>query len=163
MTLNPSPLADGYESAWKKKSPAEIIVAKKEANELSQYFDKGQTAMKGVPSSASGISLLAESLANVWKAKLPDGILVGKKESIAIHQMVMQIKTSGGKHGTGGFMSGSCQLLGENLGRLHNSYPANERLAAIKRSRHIDTYFKEIMFLGTGIAPDFVPDISSMS
>jgi hypothetical protein len=163
MALIPTLLADKFEAAWKAKSPAPIIPAQKEANAISQFIDGGQTAFMGVPKSSAGIPLLATLLANTWKSRLPDAQLVGKKEAAGIHQMVMATITSGGKHGVGGFMAGTDSLLADDLARTYKSYLPSEKLVAMKKARNIDTYLKSQVFRGSGVSPEYTPDISSLS
>ena len=163
MALNPATLADSLESAWKAKSPAPGIPAQKLANAISQFINGGQTAMMGVPNSSGGISLTAMTLESSWNAKLPNAQLVAKKEANAIHQMVMATITSGGKHGVGGFMSGSDSLMADDFARLYKSFQPNEKLVALKKAKIIDSYLKACVFRGSGTPPDYIADISSVS
>lgn len=119
--------------------------------------------MGGVPNSSSAIPLLATSLESTWRSRLPDAQLVAKKEANAIHQMVMMTGTSGGKHGVGGFNSGSDSLMGDEFARLYKNRLPKERLVAIKKAKIIDTHVKTCVYRGSGVGPDWVPDISSLS
>ncbi len=144
-------------------SPAEMIVAQKEANGISQFIDTGQTAMGGVPTSAVGIPMLANCLSRIWKSKLPAYELVGKQESIAIHAMVMGTLTAGGKHGVGGFMVGNAALMGNGLGKLYKDQLPSEELVAFKKAKIIDSHVKSCIFRGSGVGPDYTPDISGLT
>jgi len=163
MALNPITLADTLELAWKAKSPVPMIPAKKMSNAISQFINGGQTAMMGVPNSSVGVSPLATLLANTWKSRLPHAQLVAKKEAVGIHQMVMATTTSGGKHGVGGFMSGSDSLMVDDFARLYKSFLSNERLVALKKAKIIDSYLKACIFRGSGVPPDWTPDVSGLS
>lgn len=163
MPLIPPDLANKYESAWKAKSPAEAIVAQKEAKAMSSYVDTGLTAMGGVPTSTPGMPGLASNLESLWKSHAPNEDIVGKQESLAIHNLIMATMTSGGKHGVGGFMSGTPSALGNDLASFYKSHQPNETLAALKKAKIVDSYLKSITWRGSGTPPDFVPDISSLS
>lgn len=156
-------LANEYESAWSAKHPSEMVTAIKEAKALSAFIDSGMTAMGGVPRSAPMVSILANELASLWSSKLPNEEMVGKKEAAAIHTMVMGTMTSGGKHGVGGFMAGSPAGLANDLASLYKKHLLTEALAAIKKAQMIDSYLKSCIFRGSGVGPDFIPDISGLS
>lgn len=163
MSLNPSSLADAFESAWKQQSPDEAIVAMKEAKAVSQFIDQGQTGMKGVPVSAAGISGLANCLDNTRKSRPPSPEISAKQESMGIHAMLTSTITSGGKHGSGGFMSGSPGQLGSDLGKLYKDQLPSEQLVAVKKAKIIDAYVKSCTFYGCGVPPDMTPDISPIT
>ncbi|MCG8339336.1 MAG: hypothetical protein MJE63_32920 [Proteobacteria bacterium] len=163
MPLNYANLANEFESAWKAKNPSEMVTAIKEAKAISAFIDSGITAMGGVPTSAPMIPVLANELAGMWQSKLPNEDLVGKQEAKAIHGMIMGTMTAGGKHGVGGFMSGSPAGLANELASLYKQHLPAESLAAIKKAKAIDSYVKSCIFRGSGVGPDYIPDISSLS
>ncbi len=163
MPLNPNLVADSLESVWRKQSPDEMIPARRIATSISQYIDSGQTAMMGIPSSSPGISQLSDELRKVWKDQKPDAVLVGLKEAKAIHNMVQATTTAGGKHGVGGFQSGSEALMAEQFSKLYRDKMNDERLIALKKARILDSYLKSCVFRGCGVGPDFIPDISGLT
>ena len=158
--LNSSTLANDLEGAYGKRSvPA--VTGQKKAKAFSQFIDQGQTAQKGVPVSAPGIAGLASEYANTWEKRLPADVSA-KKEAIAEHNLIVATTTSGGKHGVGGFMSGSPASYAQDLAKLFKKRLPTQ-LMAVKEAKLKDQYVKSLTFQGSGVAPDFVPDISPLS
>ncbi len=163
MPLIFTQLANEFESAWRSQNPSEMPTAQKEAKAISAFIDSGMTAMGGVPSSAPMLSVLANDLASIWQAKMPGADIIAQKEALAIHTMLTGTITSGGKHGVGGFMSGSPAALGNDLAGIYKDQMPSENMVAMKKAQAIDSYVKSCVFRGSGVGPDFVPDISGLT
>lgn len=161
MPLIPAYFTNTVKPAYKKRTPARIITAMKKATGFSQSIDMGKTAMGGTPTTKQGIPALAQSYVSIWKKRLPAS-LAAKKEAKAEHALIKGAITAGGKHGMGGWQSGDFNSYAGGLGNLFKKRLL-VNLMSIKEGKLKDTFEKEQIFRGSGVAPDYTPDISGIT
>lgn len=161
MPLIPAPYSNNIKSAYKKRSSARVLTAKKKATAFSQLIDKGVTAMGGIPVTSHGIAALTQKYVSIWKKNL-SATLSAKKEAKAEHAMLKGAKTVGGKHGIGGWMSGDFNAYASRLGNLYKKQlPLS--VMVIKEGKEKVTFIQAQIMEGKGVPPDNIPDISALS
>lgn len=161
MPLIPTQYSNAVKPAYSKRNSARIVTAQKKSTAFSQFTDKGVTALGGIPVTSHGINLLANQYVSIWKKNLPSK-LGAKKEAKAEHDLLKGAKTSGGKHGIGGWMSGDFNAYASQLGNLWGKQLPTG-LMVIKEGNLKDTLVKGQMYKGSGIPVDFIPDISGLT
>lgn len=161
MPLISAQYSNTVKSAYEKRNSASIITAQKKSTAFSQFIDKGVTAMGGVPVTTHGVSGLAGQYVSIWKKNLPSG-LGAKKEAKAEHSLLKGAKTSGGKHGVGGWMSGDYNAYANQLGSLWKKRLLVS-LMSLKEGKLKGSFVKAQVYKGSGISPDYIPDISGLT
>ncbi len=161
MPLIPNQYSDAVKQGYKKKSSARIIPGQKKAQSFSQFTDKGLTAMGGMPVTSHCIPMLANDYVSIWKKRFPSE-LGARKEAQAEHNLLKQAKTSGGKHGVGGWMSGDFNAYANQLANLYKKQLPLD-LMVLKEGDLKANFIKQQVFRGSGVGPDFVPDISGLT
>ncbi len=161
MPLIPIQYSNAIKPVYEKKNSARFITAKKKSTAFSQFIDSGITAMGGIPVTSHGVYPLANQYVSIWKKNYLSKI-GARKEAKAEHGLLKVAKTLGGKHGTGGWMSGSFASYAVQLGNLWNKRLITP-LMVVKEGKLKDTFVKEQIFHGTGVGPDYTQDYSGLT
>lgn len=163
MALNSSGLASELADLFKLQYSSTAIIGTQMAISISNYFETGLAPGNGIVTTAQGISILASEITDAFDLQASSENIPASLIGNAIDIMLSSAIIIGVPYGTGPISGMAVSALISDFTSIWEAQYSSEDVVGQEMANTINNYTISGICNGSGVPPDFTPQIGPLS